>query len=60
MLAKWQRQEDATHAKEADVQCHHDEFFRTITNGFAINLDSLVVNTVSWDSADNTMALLAR
>jgi hypothetical protein len=63
-VAEWQRQEDATHtkalAKEVDIQCRHDKFLRAINNGFTINLDSLVVDVVSWDSTDNATALLVR
>jgi hypothetical protein len=50
-LAAWQRQEDAAHmqalAKEADIQRHHNDTFRAITDGFAINLDILAVECLS-------------
>jgi hypothetical protein len=62
-LAAWQCQEDAAHVqaltKEADIQQPRDDTFRAITDGFAINLDILVVKMVSWHGADNMMALLA-
>jgi hypothetical protein len=62
-LAAWQRQEDAAHAqalaKEADIRRHRDDTFCTITNGFAIDLDILMVEMASWHGADNAMALLA-
>ncbi len=62
-LAAWQRQEDAAHAQalaeEADIQCHRNDTFRAISNGFAINLNILAVEMASWHGADATMALLA-
>jgi hypothetical protein len=62
-LAAWQCQEDAAHAqvlaKEADIQRRREDTFRTITNGFAIDLDILAVKMASWHGTDNAMALLA-
>jgi hypothetical protein len=63
VLAAWQHQEDAVHAqalaKKADIRCHHDDAFRVITNGFAINLDILPAKMASWRGGENAMALLA-
>jgi hypothetical protein len=62
VLAAWQRQEDAAHAQalaqETDIQRHRDDTFRIITNGFAIDLNILVVEMASWHGVDNAMALL--
>jgi hypothetical protein len=59
----WQRQEDAAHAqalaKEADMQCRHNNAYRAITDGFAINLDILAVKMASWHGRNNAMALFA-
>jgi hypothetical protein len=44
-LAEWQRQEDdalaTALAKEADMQCRHDDDLRMITDGFMIDLESM-------------------
>jgi hypothetical protein len=62
-LATWQHLEDAAHAQalaeEADIRRHRDDTFRTITNGFVINLDILAVKMASWHGTDDAMALLA-
>ncbi len=47
-------------AREADMQCFHDNFLRKITDGFTTNLDSHVVILASWAvEMDNAMALLS-
>jgi hypothetical protein len=62
-LAAWRRQEDAAHvqalAEEADIRRHRDDTFRTITDGFAIDLNILAVEMASWHGADDAMAMLA-
>jgi hypothetical protein len=62
-LVKWQYQEDATHTKvlvkEADMQCHQNEFLHAIMGRFVIDLYSLMVKAVSWDIMDDATALLA-
>jgi hypothetical protein len=61
-LATWQCQEDAAHkqalAEEADMQHRHNDTYRMITDGFAIDLDILAVEMASWHGADDAMVLV--
>jgi hypothetical protein len=62
-LAVWRRQEDAKHAQalaeEADMRRRHNDAYRAITDGFAIDLDILAVEMASWHGADDGMVFFA-